>query len=372
MYKIMQSNCLLSNGKIAPEFRLLRDGVPILRQSVPFGTTVGSREPSGKKQQDLLESDISSVESLFEKRGNQVKLDKVLEKYEPSLAAPISLMYYELYSDPLKAGSIDGVISNFIGGRGHHNFGPDFTEIMLIVPFDNPDVALKKLSDLYHTTRAQILKQFGPSYALNGLEGGFVVPASNEECLDLLSLVVDEVDKSVCIGIDVAAECLVTKKDDEFMYRINDTDMTGAELTRYYLGLLKKYPKITYLEDPFHSDDRLSWKNFFEIAKKSHPNLLVVADDLVVSNSEILDEHHGLFNSVICKINQAGTVTRLQKFIRHAKKMGCKIVMSQRSVETDGDFVIDLGLNHHCDYFKLGAPSRERIIKYNSLARKLR
>ena len=41
--------------------------------------------------------------------------------------------------------------------------------------------------------------------------------------------------------------------------------------------------------------------------------------------------------------------------------------MSQRSGETDSATIVDLGITIGVDMFKLGAPTRERIIKYNRL-----
>ena len=44
-----------------------------------------------------------------------------------------------------------------------------------------------------------------------------------------------------------------------------------------------------------------------------------------------------------------------------------KIIVSNRSGETEDDFIADFAVGIDADYVKFGAPSRERVIKYNRL-----
>ena len=72
---------------------------------------------------------------------------------------------------------------------------------------------------------------------------------------------------------------------------------------------------------------------------------------------------------MVLKINQCGTVSALAECLRLARAASLTTIMSQRSCETDSDFLTHLGVGLGADYLKAGACARERIVKYNSLLR---
>jgi enolase len=123
---------------------------------------------------------------------------------------------------------------------------------------------------------------------------------------------------------------------------------------------------LMYLEDPFYEKDLDGWNMACgELSKK----MMIVADDLVVTNTKLLDLaiDNKLVTAVIIKPNQVGTLTETFKFIKKAQLNGLSTVVSHRSGETGEDsFIADLAVAVGADFLKAGAPVRgERVVKYN-------
>jgi len=124
---------------------------------------------------------------------------------------------------------------------------------------------------------------------------------------------------------------------------------------------------IGLVEDPFGQDD---WPRWTEFNKKYGRKIVVVADDLTVTDTKriafaVLKK---AANGVIIKPNQTTTLTKVFEAVEIAKKAGLKIIVSHRGTETNDSFIADLALFVGADYVKFGAPARgERIAKYNRL-----
>ena len=129
---------------------------------------------------------------------------------------------------------------------------------------------------------------------------------------------------------------------------------------------LKKYPFL-YLEDGLAEDEWAGWR---ELTAELGGKMLIVGDDLFVTNTERL--RRGLkekaANAIIIKPNQVGTLTETVDCLQLARKHGYKIIVSHRSGETVDDFIVDLAVAAAADYLKAGSLSRgERLAKYNRL-----
>jgi enolase len=73
-------------------------------------------------------------------------------------------------------------------------------------------------------------------------------------------------------------------------------------------------------------------------------------------------------NAVIVKPNQIGSVTETYEFVKMAKEADMYTVISHRSGESAVDtFISDFAVGVNADYLKAGAPSHERVAKYNRL-----
>ena len=101
------------------------------------------------------------------------------------------------------------------------------------------------------------------------------------------------------------------------------------------------------------------------------PDKIIAGDDLIATSAKRLSHITalGAINGVVLKANQCGTISALVDCLRLANATSLISVMSQRSRETDSDFLTHLAVGLGADYLKAGACARERITKYNSLLR---
>ena len=149
-------------------------------------------------------------------------------------------------------------------------------------------------------------------------------------------------------------------------------DVAGNEsppTVEQMLDIVRRYP-IVSLEDPFSENQQKEWAEFYQAISQEKPELLVVADDLTVTDSTKIKSgaESRLFNAVIVKANQRGTISEAIKAVKTAKELGLKTIISHRGRETNDDWVADLALSSESDFVKFGAPAQgERVAKYNRL-----
>jgi enolase len=259
-------------------------------------------------------------------------------------------------------------VFNIINGGKHAHNNLSFQEFM-VIPSKNLaiDKALEVGITIYHTLKDDLIaKNFDVDV---GDEGGFA--PNNLTVEQALSLIRQAASKSfkpgedVFFGMDVAAESFY--KLGEYTIPEESKKLNTEQLANYYTQLLKKF-ELIYIEDPFYERDLLGWQNFNSSVGNK---LMVVADDLVVTNAKYLqgalDEK--LANAVIVKPNQIGTLTETLNFVKIAQQAKLSIIVSHRSGDTAEDtFIADLGIAVGADFMKAGAPVRgERVAKYNRL-----
>jgi enolase len=75
-------------------------------------------------------------------------------------------------------------------------------------------------------------------------------------------------------------------------------------------------------------------------------------------------------NSLLCKVNQIGTLTEAIAAVRMSQRAGWTVVVSHRSGETEDATIADLVVALNTGQIKTGAPCRsDRVAKYNQLLR---
>lgn len=125
--------------------------------------------------------------------------------------------------------------------------------------------------------------------------------------------------------------------------------------------------RVVSLEDPFSDEDWTAWGEFY---RDFHDRVLVVGDDLTVTNPNRIRQalNPQVISGVVIKPNQIGTISGAVQATRTAKEAGLKTVVSHRGDETDDDWIVDFALETKADFVKLGGIYRgERIAKYNRL-----
>jgi enolase len=246
---------------------------------------------------------------------------------------------------------------NVINGGAHAGNDLDFQEFMVVPQFEEFSKNLRVGSEIYHTLKEILKRDFGKSAINLGDEGGFAPNLGTaEQALDLIMKAIKNsgYQNRVNIALDIAAS--------EFYKKGRYSGKSAFKMTEYYLKLIEKYPIIS-IEDPFTEDDWKSWQLL-------NSKFLVIGDDLTVTNPERIKmaRKKNLCNGVIIKINQIGTVSQVIEAVKLAKSYNWKIMVSHRSGETNDDFIADLAVGIGADYIKSGAPARgERVAKYNRL-----
>ncbi len=252
---------------------------------------------------------------------------------------------------------------NVINGGVHAGNDLDFQEFMVCPKAKSFSKNLQIGTEIYHLLKKILMKKFGKLAINVGDEGGFAPPLKKpEEAIEIILETAKKLNylKKISVFLDVAASQFFKKRK----YQTNFGILSGKELAKYYLNLIKKYP-IESIEDPFSEDDFESWHHFKKMTK-----IQIVGDDLLVTNVERikLAKEKDLCNAILIKINQIGTVTEAVEAVKLARSFGWKIMVSHRSGETTDDFAADFAVGTFADFVKFGAPARgERVVKYNRL-----
>ena len=112
------------------------------------------------------------------------------------------------------------------------------------------------------------------------------------------------------------------------------------------------------------------WQGWTDFTEKNSDKVLIVGDDLTVTNKKIIKQAHekNACNAILIKVNQIGSLSETIESINLTKQYDMKVFLSHRSGETTDDFIADLAFAVGAEYVKFGATSRaERICKYNRL-----
>ena len=255
---------------------------------------------------------------------------------------------------------------NIINGGRHADNELSFQEFMIAPRMSSFAENLRVVSEVYHILKRILHQKYGKGSTNVGDEGGFA-PEPLQHAPEALSLLMKAINQAGYSGkVDLAIDCAASELFIRGKYKVDGRIMATAELTRYYLDLIKKYPIIS-LEDPFQQDDFVS---FAELRKKT--KIQIVGDDLTVTNIQRIE--HAIkeksCNCLLLKINQIGTITEALAAARLAYEQGWKVMVSHRSGETEDTFIADLAVGIGAEFIKAGAPCRgERVSKYNQLLR---
>ena len=259
---------------------------------------------------------------------------------------------------------------NILNGGKHAVDGPDLQEFM-IMPVGAPTFAeaLRWGSEVYHTLKG-VLKAKGYSTSV-GDEGGFAPGLkANAEAIEIILEAVAKAGykpvEQICIALDPAASEFF--EDGRYILKKEGRTLTGAEMVEFYADWVEKYPIIS-IEDGLAEDD---WDSFVLMMERLGDRIQIVGDDLLVTNVTRVQKAIDLraCNSLLCKVNQIGTLTEAIAAVQLAQRAGWTVVVSHRSGETEDATIADLAVALNTGQIKTGAPCRsDRVAKYNQLLR---
>ena len=286
-------------------------------------------------------------------------------------ASTYGMWLYE-YLGGLNAKTMPVPLMNFINGGVHAGNKLDVQEFMIIpLNADSFSEALRIAVEVYHELKQFLKERYGLQAINIGDEGGFAPPMSNTR--EALNALIGAIKRAgyglggdVALALDVAASQLYSKKTGT--YRVDGLNLKPQELLDYYIELINEYP-IVSIEDPFMEDD---FQSFAKLLEKTKNKILIVGDDLFVTNIERLRKgiKYKSCNAILVKVNQIGTLTEAVGVINEARRVNYRAIISHRSGETEDTTIAHLAVAFNTGLIKTGAPARgERTAKYNELLR---
>jgi enolase len=285
-------------------------------------------------------------------------------------AASLHLPLYA-YLGGVYAHTLPVPMMNIMNGGKHAANSTDFQEFM-VMPVGAPTFreALRWCVEIYGTLKNLLHKKGYPTTV--GDEGGFAPSVgSNQAALDLIMEAIDKAGykpgDQIRIALDPATSELY-KEDGKYHLDIEGRVLTGEEMVEFWADWVSRYPIIS-LEDGLAQDD---WENWSRLVARIGDRVQIVGDDLLVTNVERVERaiREKAANSLLCKVNQIGSLTESLAASQLSQRHGWTVVTSHRSGETEDNTIADLAVALNSGQIKTGAPARsDRVAKYNQLLR---
>lgn len=298
-------------------------------------------------------NDLSHLDKLFEKTkigaNTRIALEYAILK---ALAKGKGVEIFELINKNIRRRPGPAFVANVIGGgkHSHSRKKPEFQEFHIITR----DTGV--LKRVYFEIEKELFRLDENFRGKKNDENAWETSLDNSVVLDLLKKLQNEYDLQ--IGVDIAASSFYKKK----RYQYTNPKIFRKESDQFlYLQALIKKRNIFYVEDPFHEED---FDGFAEL-QKSYNKVMIVGDDLTVTNPERLMKaiQYNAIKGIIVKPNQIGSLLKVREVCETAKKHKIKIIFSHRSGETEENIIADLAYGFDADYVKFGADGKGRIEK---------
>ncbi len=259
---------------------------------------------------------------------------------------------------------------NIMNGGKHAAGATDLQEFMVMpVGAESFSEGLRWGVEIYHNLKKLLHKK---GYrTTTGDEGGFAPKVSaNSEAFDLILEAVDmagyKPGDQIMLAMDAAASEFY--EDGKYHLKTENKVLTGPEMVEFYADWCEKYPIIS-IEDGLHEDD---WESWTALMDKVGDKVQIVGDDLLVTAIPRIETalEKKACNSLLCKVNQIGTLTESIQAVQMVQANKWTAVVSHRSGETEDATIADLAVGLNAGQIKTGAPARsDRVAKYNQLLR---
>ena len=284
-------------------------------------------------------------------------------------AAELGLPLYR-YVGGVSARTLPVPLMNILNGGKHAADSTDLQEFM-VAPVGAPSFAeaLRWGAEVYHSLK-KVLKGKGYNTSV-GDEGGFAPSlGSNEEAVELILEAIERAGyqpgEDIYLALDPAASEFY--HEGRYILKKEGRELSGEEMVAFYQDWVKKYPIIS-IEDGLAEDD---WENWTLLVERIGDRVQIVGDDLLVTSVERVERaiREKAANSLLCKVNQIGTLTEAIAAVHLAQRASWTVVVSHRSGETEDTTIADLAVALNAGQIKTGAPCRsDRVAKYNQLLR---
>lgn len=260
---------------------------------------------------------------------------------------------------------------NILNGGKHAENSTDFQEFLIMpVGAETFSEGLQWAVEIYHTLK-KVLHDKDKATTV-GDEGGFA-PSNlnrNEEAIEFILEAIERAGynagEQVMLAIDPAASEFY--QDGKYILKREGRSLEPIELIDLWETWVEKYPIIS-IEDGLAEDD---WENWALLNKRLGERVQIIGDDLLVTNVTRVERaiREKSVNSLLCKLNQIGTLTETFAASHRSLRAGWTVVVSHRSGETEDSTIADFVVALNAGQIKTGAPARsDRVAKYNQLLR---
>jgi enolase len=260
---------------------------------------------------------------------------------------------------------------NIMNGGKHAENSTDFQEFM-VMPVGAPTFAegLRWGVEIYQALK-KVLHDKGKATTV-GDEGGFAPSnlKSNEEPLEFILEAIQKAGFTTGDQIMIALDPATTEiyEDGKYHLKLENRSLTSEQMVDFWAKWVEKYPIIS-LEDGLAEDD---WAHWTMLTERIGKKVQLVGDDLLVTNVDRVARaiKEKAANSLLCKVNQIGSLTEAIAASQMSMRAGWTVVVSHRSGETEDSTIADLVVALNAGQIKTGAPARsDRVAKYNQLLR---
>ncbi|MCM3713327.1 phosphopyruvate hydratase [Alkalihalobacillus oceani] len=259
-----------------------------------------------------------------------------------------------------------------IGGGAHARATTDLQDY-LVIPVGSTSFSqgYEMVVNVYQATK-KVFERHGKPLATAD-EGGFWPTgfSTNEEGLQLLVEGIEEAGyqpgKEVAIALDIASSEFY-EEDGSYRLALENRSFTRDEFIDYLCDLADRYPIIS-IEDGMAETD---WEGSRKLTERIGKRLQLIGDDLFTTSVPRIQKgvRQGVYNSVLIKMNQIGTITETLDAIESTKSAGYLPVISARSGETEDATIVHLAIATNAGQLKVGSVARsERTVKWNEVLR---
>ena len=166
----------------------------------------------------------------------------------------------------------------------------------------------------------------------------------------------------VSISLDIAA----SEFGEAGLYRLGleERELDSDALSDMLVGWTERYP-IVSIEDPLGEDDEAGLMKFTAVVGN---RIQIIGDDYLVTNARRVEDAaaRGACNALLCKPNQAGTLSEAKAAAAAARKANFGVIVSARSGETEDATIVHLAVGWSAPQLKVGSFARsERMVKWN-------
>ncbi|MEZ4831840.1 MAG: phosphopyruvate hydratase [Caldilineaceae bacterium] len=402
---IVGRQVLDSRGNPTVEVDVVLEGGALGRAAVPSGASTGVHEAVELRDGDKANYGGKSVEQAVDNVNtvlaqelvgadalDQVAIDEFMIELDgtenkgnlganailgvslavsKAAADALGLPLYR-YLGGVGARTLPVPMMNILNGGKHAVNSTDFQEFMVMpVGADSFSEALRWGSEIYQSLK-KVLHDAGHSTNV-GDEGGFAPSlGGNVAAVEVILKAIEKAGyrpgEDVYIALDPASSELYDEASGLYKLPIEGVELTSEELANLWTDWVNRFPIIS-IEDGMAEDDWDGWKMLYQ---KVGNKVQLVGDDLLVTNVNRIERaiHEKACNSLLCKVNQIGTLTESIAAIEMSHRAGWSAVVSHRSGETEDATIADLVVAFNTGQIKTGAPARsDRVAKYNQLLR---